>query len=206
MKKETKKNSKDALISGVSTAAGAAIGTVAGSFISEELNATETVKTSKVITDVEVVAEPEVVVIPQEDIVTEPIKPEPESNTISEPDIQPLEPENTPHQEPEPDSTQNPDIEVLNYGTITDENGNQIDVAIIDFEDNEVLVIDSNQDNIADVIFIDANHNGEIENEEIFDISEENISMQTYEDAYYDSLLADNQDFENDADISDYYA
>lgn len=206
MKKETKKNSKDALISGVSTAAGAAIGTVAGSFISEELNATETVKTSKVITDVEVVAEPEVVVIPQEDIVTEPIKPEPESNTISEPDTQPLEPENTPHQEPEPDSTQNPDIEVLNYGTITDENGNQIDVAIIDFEDNEVLVIDSNQDNIADVIFIDANHNGEIENEEIFDISEENISMQTYEDAYYDSLLANNQDFENDADISDYYA
>lgn len=206
MKKETKKNSKDALISGVSTAAGATIGTVAGSFISEELNATETVKTSKVITDVEVVAEPEVVVIPQEDIVTEPIKPEPESNTISEPDTQPLEPENTPHQEPEPDSTQNPDIEVLNYGTITDENGNQIDVAIIDFEDNEVLVIDSNQDNIADVIFIDANHNGEIENEEIFDISEENISMQTYEDAYYDSLLADNQDFENDADISDYYA
>lgn len=194
MNKETKKNSKDAVITGASTTVGAALGTVAGGFINSELNATELNDNTEIISDAEVVSKHEDVLEPAEPTVT-----------INVPEPEPT-PEPTPEPEPESIGGLDIDIKVLNYETIIYDNYNQIDVALLDVGGIEVCAVDEDHDDKIDYIIIDENNNDTIEEGEIIDVSENNFSMQAIEDEYYDNLLADNNDYNNIADVSDYYA
>lgn len=69
------------------------------------------------------------------------------------------------------------EVEVLGYETITDGEGNHVDVAAVTVDGAAGLVIDVDQDGIADVLAYDENRNGFFEDDEFHDVENENISM-----------------------------
>ena len=101
-----------------------------------------------------------------------------------------------------------PEVEVLAYETISNEDGNQMDLAVVSVGGQEMGIYDVNQDGTADLMAIDANNNQQIEENEIHDISSENISMQ----ALHDDYIAQNDpsmqgpDYINDGDVDNYMA
>ena len=99
-----------------------------------------------------------------------------------------------------------PEVEVLECGTVTNDDGSQMDVAVVSVNGEEVGVIDVNQDGVADVMAADVNGNGTIDQGEIADVSSEGIQMQPLQDQY----LAQNDpalqgpDYVNDGDVTSY--
>ncbi len=214
MEKENKKKSKIDMVSAASTAAGAAIGTVGGNFVSAELNAQEmhepniTAETHDTpqqhdmsqpnVINITVEVPDGNVTIPDNDTI-DVVNPEP----IKEPDVEPYGMIN-PDLEIEPEL----DIEVLSYETVTNEDGSQMDVAFVDIDGMSSMVVDVDKDGVADVLAIDINGNGELDVDEIADISEENMPMNIFKDELINNNVyyADNGDYVNDADVTDYLA
>lgn len=64
------------------------------------------------------------------------------------------------------------------------ENGEGQEIAILTDGETVAAVLDANGDGEANVIGIDENMNGQLEEGEIHDISDQHISMSQYEDAY----------------------
>lgn len=101
-----------------------------------------------------------------------------------------------------------PLVEVLDYETITTDEGNQMDMAIVSVDGQEMGIFDVNTDGVADLVVIDANNNQQIEDNEIHDISSEGMSMQMLHDDY----IAQNDpsmqgpDYINDGDVHNYMA
>lgn len=77
-----------------------------------------------------------------------------------------------------------PEVEVLAYETVIDEDGNMADVAAVRVDDTTALFVDADNNGYADVVAIDENRNGNFEDNEIHDISHENVSMGTFQAAY----------------------
>lgn len=140
----------------------------------------------------------------------------PEESSIHEP-VAPQEPEApaTPgNAGEEPHSEES--ITVLSYQTITCEDGSLMDVAAVRVNGQEALIIDGDRDGTADIMVIDADHNGIITDDELVDIGEAGINMQNLSMAVteYDmngdaTLLTDNRpmpDYINDADVTGYMA
>lgn len=221
MEKKEESRLKSNVISGVSSTIGAAAGVVGGSVISAEVNAAE-VPEMDVEDDLEVEVvdvEPshidvsedhqdEQYVIEPEPINPEPVKPENNGSN-----------ENQEHSEgqgnhggseelgnTEPTDDAGNEIEVLSFDTVTDNAGNQIDVAVVSASGQEIIIADVNQDGTADLMASDRNNNGQLEEDEIIDVSGEDIAMQPFEDAMDDDLWAQNDDIDyvNDANVDDY--
>lgn len=99
-----------------------------------------------------------------------------------------------------------PKVEVLSYETVSNENGGQLDIAVVSVDGKEMGVYDINQDGTADLLAVDANNNQRIEDNEIHDISSEGLSMQYLHDEY----IAQNDpselgpDYINDGDVHNY--
>lgn len=117
----------------------------------------------------------------------------------------------TPNQEvvaPEVEVQVDPEIEVIDYQTLTYDDGSQADMAVVSVDGQEVGVFDVDQDGTADLMAQDVNHDQQITADEIVDISGENISMQSL----HDDFLASNEldtpgsDYINDGDIDSYMA
>ena len=114
--------------------------------------------------------------------------------------------------EPEPtpvNSDPDPEVEVVSYDRVTNDDGSQMDVAVLNVNGNEVGVIDANLDGEADALVCDANQNGEIEDGEIENVQGQGISMQPFQDAAgFDPQFAQNDlpDYVNDADVDTYMA
>lgn len=205
--KEEKKNSqvKSNVISGMSSTIGAAVGVVAGSVISSEVNAAEIPVTPEEEQEIEVVS-------------SQPSRPSGNTThqnptTASEPAPDPT-PEPTPDPDPvipEPEPTPDPEIEVVSYETVTNEDGSQMDVAVVNAQGQPVIIADVDQNGYADVMASDLNNNGQLDNGEIIDISHENIAMQPLQEAANmggsDTLAQTNDiDYINDANVDDYIA
>lgn len=93
------------------------------------------------------------------------------------------------------------------------ENGEGQEIAILTDGETVAAVLDANGDGEANVIGIDENMNGQLEEGEIHDISDQHISMSQYEDAYlaqqqeqmqqehetFAYNAEDQQDYNNDA-------
>lgn len=159
-----------------------------------------------------------------EPVTEEPIQ-HPHPNTPTTPPEEPLINEPVAPQQPDAptrpanigDEPQNEDtITVVSYETVTCEDGSQMDVADVIISGQETLIIDVDQDGIADVMVADMDNNGIITDNEVADIEEAGIAMEglsmavaqtgTSEDA---TLLADNEtmpDYVNDADVTGYMA
>lgn len=174
---------KESVATGASSIAGAAVGVVGANVIAQEVNAAEVTEQE------EIVAQPV-----NEDVVTEPVHQD-------EPAIQP---------EPDPISP-DPQVEVLGYGPIINEDGTQADVAVVAVDGQPVAIGDLDGDGMADVMASDLNQNGVIDNNEIIDISNENIAMDPFQQEAEmggdDLYLASNDgdDYVNNANIDDYY-
>lgn len=207
MKEKKTSDVKSNVISGMSSTVGAAVGVVAGSIISSEVNAAE-------------IPAAEIPVTPEEEQDVEVVSSQPSKtggstpshNPTSHPTPQPATepnptPEPTPASEPRPES----EIEVVSYETVTNEDGSQIDVAVVNAQGQAVMIADVNQNGLADIMASDLNYNGQLDNGEIVDVSDQNIAMQPLQDAANmngNNMVAQTgePDYINDANVDDYIA
>lgn len=128
----------------------------------------------------------------EEPAVEEPVvevEPEVEEPVVEEPTIE------------EPVAEVDPEVEIL--GVVHDEELGTVGAVTVDGE--EVLLIDVDTDGTFDALVADANHDGEISDNEIVDITEENLSVADVaaaagvEDPTYASYEGE-PDYVNDAD------
>ena len=211
MKKE---NLKSNVATGVSSAAGAAVGVIAGTMASGEIHAAT--------------AEEEVTVLGSEG---------------GEEDIPVIdsEPSSAPAQNPADTTTgtvgagtiatggeatttggqtttlggeTGGTVQVVAFHTTTNEDGSHSNVAVLSDGTNHLALIDADQDGIADVMVADVNHDGQICDEEVADIHDQNIVMPSNPDVFNagmedPSLMAQNAgcpDYVNNADVDSYMA
>lgn len=233
----TKKNEnvKANMAAAASSTLGAAVGVVGGTLLSEEIHAAQVEDpvlpedpqaTDDVpIVDVEApthstASQPTVAATTSHvtPVNVEPIAPEP----IPAPGTDPLpvpdpDPEPTPGPNVMPASTLSPDVQVLDYQTITGANGQQMDAALVNISGNQALIVDADRDGVADALVADANNNGQIDNDEVVDISIHQLSMSELQAAANHETVADpdpnvmaqnayNSDYENNANVDDYMA
>ncbi len=193
MKKQGKSAVKEDLATGMSSAAGATAGVFIGNLVSEELMAKDEIKA-------EVLEEGKLTPSQQE-----------------EPDVVAVEVEQT-YTEPEPkEQTQrgnvaaeddyNPEVAVVGYEKVSFENGQEMEVATVSVDGEQIAILDVNMDGKADLMARDYNNNGELEDGEVENIQQVNLSMSNFKSAAIaesSMLLADNEDYVNDADIDSY--
>lgn len=134
-----------------------------------------------------------------------------EANAAEVPEPEPMpEPTPTPIPEPMPIPipTPEPELQVLGYGCVLNNDGSQMDVAVISIEGQDAVVVDGNLDGTADVIAIDVNGNGMVDHGEIMDVSGQGIPMQPFQEAMQPQpvYLAQEQDYVNDADVHEFMA
>lgn len=233
----TKKNEnvKANMAAAASSTLGAAVGVVGGTLLSEEIHAAQVEDpvlpedpqaTDDVpIVDVEApthstASQPTVAATTSHvtPVNVEPIAPDP----IPAPGTDPLpvpdpDPEPTPSPNVMPASTLSPDVQVLDYQTITGADGQQMDAALVNISGNQALIVDADRDGVADALVADANNNGQIDNDEVVDISMHQLSMSELQAAANHETVADpdpnvmaqnayNSDYENNANVDDYMA
>lgn len=233
----TKKNEnvKANMAAAASSTLGAAVGVVGGTLLSEEIHAAQVEDpvlpedpqaTDDVpIVDVEApthstASQPTVAATTSHvtPVNVEPIAPDP----IPAPGTDPLpvpdpDPEPTPGPNVMPASTLSPDVQVLDYQTITGADGQQMDAALVNISGNHALIVDADRDGVADALVADANNNGQIDNDEVVDISIHQLSMSELQAAANHDPVADpdpnvmaqnayNSDYENNANVDDYMA
>lgn len=233
----TKKNEnvKANMAAAASSTLGAAVGVVGGTLLSEEIHAAQVEDpvlpedpqaTDDVpIVDVEApthstASQPTVAATTSHvtPVNVEPIAPEPipEPDPIPAPGPEP-DPEPTPGPNVMPASTLSPDVQVLDYQTITGSDGQQMDAALVNISGNQALIVDADRDGVADALVADANNNGQIDNDEVVDISMHQLSMSELQAAANHETVADpdpnvmaqnayNSDYENNANVDDYMA
>ena len=207
MKEKKTSDVKSNVISGMSSTVGAAVGVVAGSIISSEVNAAE-------------IPAAEIPVTPEEEQDVEVVSSQPSNTGGSTPSHNPTpnptpepatEPNPTPEPTPASESRPEPEIEVVSYETVTNEDGSQMDVAVVNAQGQAVMIADVDQNGVADIMASDLNYNGQLDNGEIVDVSDQNIAMQPLQDAANmngNNMVAQTgePDYINDANVDDYIA
>lgn len=216
MKKRVSKITSD-VATGISSGAGASIGVVTGSVISQSVNAAEPEDTSEEVVVEEVITPnpPQ----PSQSQPQHPSQPQTQEPQAEDPQVtQPTQPTPTPPEKPEVtppvpgDDTPEPEVQVMSYETVTNEDGSRMDVAVVAVDGQPVVVADLDQDGVADLLAVDENQNGVIEENEIHDISEQQLAMQPLQEAAGMDMgnhlaQADpDPDYVNDADVDDYMA
>lgn len=154
--------------------------------------------------------ESEASVDPQPEPVPQPTPiPEPEPNPIPMPNPEPI-----PDPEPEPIPNPEPEITVLSYETVTGEDGNLMDVAVVEIEGETAAIIDVDRDGTADALIAGWNGNGIIDPEEVNNIEHQQISMadlaanvaQQPQVDIYEPVANNEEDYNNNGDINGYMA
>lgn len=114
-----------------------------------------------------------------------------------------------------PDTTpQESDVHVLGVDLIDDGEGGQMFVAALEdsVSGDQALVVDVDLDGTIDVLAVDENHNGQLENNEIYNVHDQGWQSEGYVEAYaqeqqmlqeeqnYIAAADENADYMNDAD------
>lgn len=191
MNKETKDNIKKNVATGASTAAGATVGVVIGAAISPN-----SAEAAEAVTP-EPTAEPTTAPAPKPAPHPTP-KPTPDPTPSPQPEPVDVTPEPPIHE---------PEVEVLGYDRMTNEDGSRMDIAVVNVNGNQVGVIDANLDGQADALVCDINQNGIIEEGEMEIVEGMGIAMQPFQDAAgFNPQFAQNDlpDYVNDADVDTY--
>ena len=101
-------------------------------------------------------------------------------------------------------------IKVLGVETVVDPQGNQMTIAGVEIADEQALLVDVDNNGVMDVILVDENHDGQVSENEIYDVSDAGIYTADLQNhmvasqnsgvmtAYDDGM----PDYMNDADIS----
>ena len=114
----------------------------------------------------------------------------------------------TSYNDVESDSSADSEVQVLAVGN-TDLNGDGVpeNATVLEVNGHEVLVVDMDGDNMADIALADIDGNGQISENEVADISHENLQMpdSTPGDVYM-AQAESNPDYMNDANVGLYDA
>ena len=142
--------------------------------------------------------------------------PEPEPQPIPVPEPEPT-PEPKPTPEPEPTPVPGPTpcpeeqfVTVLSYETVPGEDGNLMDVAIVDVNGTTAAIVDIDRDGTADALIADWDGNGVIDQNEVSPIEcyvsmaelEANVATPTPD--VYDPIAQN--DYNNNGDVNGYLA
>lgn len=203
-----KENAKQNIATTMSSTIGAAVGVVAGTMATGEMQAAEA-STADEATVTE--AEPadgqqdgeDVPVVDSEPSTAPEMTAEQQDEVVAQPENEPTA---------QPTAQTSGDVQVLDYQTVQMADGNMADVAVISNGTNQAVIIDADRDGIADVMAADTNHDGQLSENEIVDISGENLAMQQLQDAAHASspsgdgyVMAQNTggepDYVNDANV-----
>ena len=137
--------------------------------------------------------------------------PEPEPQPIPVPDPEPTpEPEPIPVPGPTPGPEEEQFVTVLSYETIPGEDGNLMDVAIVDVNGTTAAIVDIDRDGTADALIADWDGNGVIDQNEVSPIEcyvsmaelEANVATPTPD--VYDPIAQN--DYNNNGDVNGYLA
>lgn len=199
MNDKTKEEVKRNAATGASTAAGATAGVIIGAAITPESAEAQEAPTPEPTTQ-HTATNPKPTTNAQQ-----------QTTDNQQPTSNQQQPTNDPKpttNDPEPTTTDS-EVEVVGYERITNDDGSQSDIAVINVNGNEIGVIDANLDGNADVIACDVNGNGIIDAGETQDVHDQGIAMQPLQDAAgFNPGFASNDipDYVNDADVDTYMA
>lgn len=70
-----------------------------------------------------------------------------------------------------------PQVEVMAYGRMTDAQGNQSDVVVLNADGSQAVVVDRDLDGVADVVMADYDGDGQISEDEMIDVTDDNVLM-----------------------------
>ncbi len=108
-----------------------------------------------------------------------------------------------------------PEVEVL--GVVHD-NETGMNIGGVAIDGQEVVFVDVDDDHTFDLAISDLNHDGELQDDEIFDLSDQNLTVEDLVDSANpnddmmgfneldDTMYASNPDYVDDADVSDFLA
>lgn len=101
-----------------------------------------------------------------------------------------------------------PTVQVIAVENDVDIEGHTVDVAKVTINEEPVLFVDGNQNGEVDFAISDTNHDGQIQDNEVTDLTGHHIPMPTLDDIDQPQQLVDNDipDYSNDADINTYDA
>lgn len=99
-----------------------------------------------------------------------------------------------------------PDVVTVERSVTLDEQGNMADVAVLSVDGMDAIVADVDMDGTIDIVAVDVNSNGSLEDDEIRMVSEYGVSMDEIAGPLDDSHLAStDDDYINDAAVDDFY-
>lgn len=111
-------------------------------------------------------------------------------------------------------NTNTNEVQVLGVYETQGENGQTMQAAMLTNGEEVAAVVDLDSDGVADVLLVDENHNQQIDEGEVYDLSNDNVQMSIYQDAYQAQQQAQQendtfaynanegqQDYDNDADL-----
>ena len=111
-------------------------------------------------------------------------------------------------------NTNTNEVQVLGVYETQGENGQTMQAAMLTNGEEVAAVVDLDSDGVADVLLVDENHNQQIDEGEVYDLSNDNVQMSIYQDAYQAQQQSqqendtfsynaneDQQDYDNNADL-----
>lgn len=98
-----------------------------------------------------------------------------------------------------------PEIKVLSVEHDVNLEGENVDVAVVSVNGNKIMLVDVDQDHVVDAAVADLNNNGVIDDGEVEDFRQHNLSMPTEDDIDNNALASnDSVDYSNDVDTNVY--
>ena len=107
------------------------------------------------------------------------------------------------------------EVQVLGVYEAQGDQGQTMQAAVLTNGEEVAAVVDLDGDGMAEVLVVDENHNQQIDEGEVYDLSNDHVQMSDYQDAYlaqqqmqqeHDTFAYnasdDQQDYNNDADLS----
>lgn len=128
--------------------------------------------------------EPQVVEAKEEVTPTVEATAETESDYTGNNGADPVTPNPEVHATSDDNSTDGNEVQVLGVYETQADNGQMMQAAVLTNGEEIAAVVDVDYDGVADVLLVDENHNQQIDEGEVYDLSNDHVQMADYQQAY----------------------